>query len=102
MIKWVIYLSGWDSIVNAVYQGTHHSKDGNAERKATTPSTFVDVMKTARGWTSIWDRDTQPGQFSYQGGSLMWTSRQYEWGNGLQINQSSEGYVTSLQEEQFV
>jgi len=69
---------------------------------ATTPSTFVDVMKTSRGWTSIWDRDTQPGQFSYQGGSLMWTSRQYEWGNGLKISQNSEGYVTSLLEDQAV
>ena len=69
------------------------------DAEATTPSTFVDVMKTSRGWTSIWDRDTQPGQFSYQGGSLMWTSRQYEWGNGLQINQNSDGYVTSLMQE---
>ena len=56
-------------------------------------------MKTARQWTSIWDADTQPGQFSYQGGSVMWTSSQYEWGNGLQINETSGGYIQSLQKE---
>ena len=66
---------------------------------ATTPSTFVDVMKTTRHWTSIWDADTQPGQFSYQGGSIMWTSRQYEWGNGLEVNESSDGYVKSLKQD---
>jgi len=69
---------------------------------ATTPSTFVDVMKTTRHWTSIWDADTQPGQFSYQGGSIMWTSRQYEWGNGLEVNESSDGYVKSLKQDQAV
>ena len=68
---------------------------------ALTPSSFVDVMKTTRHWTSIWDADTQPGQFSYQGGSIMWSSRQYEGGNGLEINESSDGYVTSLQQEGF-
>ncbi|CAK9041041.1 unnamed protein product [Durusdinium trenchii] len=67
---------------------------------ATTPSTFVDVMKTTRHWTSIWDADTQPGQFSYQGGSVMWTSRQYEWGNGLEINETFDGYVASLKQDQ--
>ena len=59
----------------------------------------VDVMKTTRHWTSIWDADTQPGQFSYQGGSVMWSSRQYEWGNGLEINESADGYVRSLKQD---
>lgn len=55
-------------------------------------------MKTTRHWTSIWDADTQPGQFSYQGGSVMWSSRQYEWGNGLEINENADGYVRSLKQ----
>ena len=58
----------------------------------------VDVMKTTRHWTSIWDADTQPGQFSYQGGSVMWSSRQYEWGNGLEISESADAYVRSLKQ----
>lgn len=66
------------------------------------PAPMVDVMKTTRHWTSIWDADTQPGQFSYQGGSVMWSSRQYEWGNGLEINESADGYVRSLKQDQAV
>ena len=58
-------------------------------------------MKTTRHWTSIWDADTQPGQFSYQGGSVMWSSRQYEWGNGLEINESADGYVRALKQEGY-
>eukprot|EP00930_Biecheleria_cincta_P036104 TRINITY_DN24783_c0_g1_i1.p1 TRINITY_DN24783_c0_g1~~TRINITY_DN24783_c0_g1_i1.p1 ORF type:complete len:2581 (+),score=311.66 TRINITY_DN24783_c0_g1_i1:162-7904(+) len=69
---------------------------------AMNPSVFVDVMKTSREWTSVWDRDTQPAQFSYQGNSILWTSRQYEWGNGQAINQSSDGYINSLMENQAV
>ena len=45
---------------------------------------FVDVMKMARAWTSIWDRDRDAGQFSYQKGtnSLVYFTTQYQWGNG--------------------
>jgi len=58
---------------------------------------FVDAMKMAREWTSINDKDRYAGQFSYQGNSLLFTNRQYEWGNGQAISLRPDGYPARLE-----
>ena len=59
---------------------------------------FVDLMKESRYWTSINDADRYVGQFAYQAGSnsLVFTNRQYQWGNGVPMNLSSHGYPREL------
>ena len=63
---------------------------------------FVDLMKESRGWVSINDADRFAGQFSYQdgGNSLVFTNRQYQWGNGVPMNLSSTDYPLEVQETQ--
>ena len=60
---------------------------------------FVDVMNQAREWVSIWDRDRDAGQFSYQKGtgSLVFHSTQYQWGNGQRAELGEHGYPRRLQ-----
>ena len=50
---------------------------------------FVDAMRMARPWVSINDKDRYSGQFSYQGNSLVFANRQYEWGNGVPMDLST-------------
>lgn len=69
---------------------------------ALSPSTFVDVMKTSQEWVSVWNADTFAGQFSYQGGSLLWENRQWQWGNGMEIAQTKDGYAARLGENQAI
>ena len=56
-------------------------------------------MKHSRHWTSIWDRDRDAGQFSYQKGtgSLVYHSTQYQWGNGQRMDLGDTGYPNKLQ-----
>ena len=63
---------------------------------------FVDLMKESRDWVSINDADRFAAQFSYQGGSnsLVFTNRQYQWGNGVPLNVSVSGYPNELHETQ--
>ena len=59
---------------------------------------FVDLMRESREWTSINDADRFAGQFSYQGGSnsLVFTNRQYTWGNGVPKNLTAQDYPREL------
>jgi hypothetical protein len=61
-------------------------------------------MKDASPWVSIYGQDFDAGQFSYQSGSnsLMFSSRQYEWGNGQAIELRPDGYPSMLHEWQTV
>jgi hypothetical protein len=63
---------------------------------------FVDLMKESRDWVTINDADRFAGQFSYQGGSnsLIFENRQYQWGNGVGINQTALGYPREVHEAQ--
>ena len=64
---------------------------------------FVDVVRGAsRGWSSVPGSDQFAGQFAYQGGtpSLVWSNRQYNWGDGQHIDLRPDGYPASLAEGQ--
>mmetsp|Transcript_134092 Transcript_134092/g.428462 ORF Transcript_134092/g.428462 Transcript_134092/m.428462 type:complete len:2501 (-) Transcript_134092:185-7687(-) len=97
---WAGYHGAACSLQDSSLRGNFESPFG--VNVALSHSMFVDVMKTSREWTSVWNVDTFAGQFSYQGGSLIFEDRQYEWGNGQAILEDDAEYVTSLAPNQAV
>lgn len=97
---WAGYYGAACDQQDATLRGNYNSPFGM--NIALTHATFVDVMKHSREWTSVWAPDAIAGQFSYQGASIMFENRQWDWGNGQQINESADHNILSLLPNQAV